>query len=206
VNIIIYFKIIELLDSTLSVSDSTLNNWIKADFTDTEIFPHLSDYCPMCFQFTILLNSFQIQINLQKIYSFNIVSIQLLYQYCINIISLIICTTIFAQPLLRLTKLAKKKKTRKKFLKYPLSETSKDICGSRRHWSCETKHRQNDDIMLAQRFTRWLHNVHVTSAWQKRKKSKNRQKTKKLVFFKFLTRVKSNTCKKWDVGSTYTPL
>jgi hypothetical protein len=84
VNVIIYFKIIGLLDSTLSVSDNTLSNWMKADFTDTEISPHLSDYCPMCFQFTISLNSLQIQINLQKICSFNVVSIQLPYQYCNN--------------------------------------------------------------------------------------------------------------------------
>jgi hypothetical protein len=81
VNVIIYFKIIGLLDSILSVSDSTLSNWMKADFTDTEISLHLSDYCPMCFQFTTLLNSLQIQINLQKVCSFNVVSIQLPYQY-----------------------------------------------------------------------------------------------------------------------------
>jgi hypothetical protein len=75
------FKIIGLLDSTLSVSDSTLSNWMKADFTDTEISPHLSDYCLMCFQFTTSLNSLQIQINFQKVCSFNVVSIQLPYQY-----------------------------------------------------------------------------------------------------------------------------
>jgi hypothetical protein len=80
-NIIIYFKIIGLLDSTLSVSDSTLSNWMKADFTDTKISPYLSDYCPMCFQFTTSLNSLQIQINLQKVCSFNVLSIQLPYQY-----------------------------------------------------------------------------------------------------------------------------
>jgi hypothetical protein len=94
----------------------------------------------------------------------------------------------------------------KKFLKYPLSEISKDICGSRQYWSCETKHRQNDDITFARRFARWLCDVRATPVRRKCKKSKNRQKTKKLVFFKFLTRVKLNTCKKWDVGSTYTPL
>jgi hypothetical protein len=32
------------------------------------------------------------------------------------------------------------------------------------------------------------------------------KKTKKRVFLKFLTRVKSNMCKKWGVGSTYTLL
>jgi hypothetical protein len=112
-----------------------------------------------------------------------------------HLLSLIICATAFAQPLLRPTKSAKKKKTRKKFLKHPLSETSKDICDSRRHWSYETKHRRNDDIAFARHFAR-----------RKCKKSKNRQKTQKRVFFKFLTRVKSNTCKKWGVGSTYTLL
>jgi hypothetical protein len=111
-------------------------------------------------------------------------------------LSLIICATAFVQPLLRPTKSAKKKKTRKKFRKYPLNKTSKDICGSRRHWSCEMKHRQNDDIAFARRFVRRPRDVRATSAQQKCKKSKNRQKTKKLVFFKFLTRVKSNTCKK----------
>jgi hypothetical protein len=118
-------------------------------------------------------------------------------------LSLIICAMAFAQLLLRPTKSAKKKKTRKKFLKYPLSETSKDICGSRRHWSCETKHHQNDDIAFARHFTRRSRDVRATPMRRKCKKSKNRQKTKKLVFFKFLTRVKSNTCKKWSVGSTY---
>jgi hypothetical protein len=124
----------------------------------------------------------------------------------VTLISLIICATALAKPLLRPTKSAKKKKTHKKFLKHPLSETSKDICGSRRYWSCETKHRRNDDIAFTRRFARWLRDVRATSARRKRKKSKNRQKTQKRVFFKFLIRVKSNTCKKWGVGSTYTPL
>jgi hypothetical protein len=121
-------------------------------------------------------------------------------------VSLIICATALVKPLLCLTKSAKKKKTRKKFLKHPLSETSKDICGSRRHWLCETKHRRNDDIAFVRCFARRLRDVRATSAQQKRKKSKNRQKTQKRVFFKFLIRVKSNTCKKWSVGSTYTLL
>jgi hypothetical protein len=103
-------------------------------------------------------------------------------------------------------KVGKKKETRKKFLKHLLSETSKDICGSRRHWSCETKHRRNDNIAFARCFARRPRNVRATPARRKHKKSKNRQKTQKHVFFKFLTRVKSNTCKKWGVGSTYTLL
>jgi hypothetical protein len=37
-------------------------------------------------------------------------------------------------------------------------------------------------------------------------KIKNQKKTKKCVVFKFLTRVKSNMCKKWSVGSIYTLL
>jgi hypothetical protein len=122
------------------------------------------------------------------------------------LLSLIIYATALAKPLLYPTKSAKKKKTCKKFLKHPLSETSKDICGSRRHWSCEIKHRRNNDITFVQCFTRRPRNVCATSARRKRKKSKNRQKTQKCVFFKFLIRIKSNTCKKWGVGSTYTPL
>jgi hypothetical protein len=54
-----------------------------------------------------------------------------------------------------------------------------------------------------------LCNDRATFTWhpqRKCKKSKNRQKTKKHVFFKFLTHVKSNMCKKWGVGSTYTSL
>jgi hypothetical protein len=139
------------------------------------------------------------------IYSFSYFLVQTFKDLELGL-SLIICAMVFAQPLLHSIKSAKKKKTRKKFFKYPLSETSKDICDSRRHWSCETKHRQNDDIAFARHFTRRSRNVCAMLARQKCKKSKNRQKTKKLVFFKFLTRVKSNTYKKWGVGSTYTPL
>jgi hypothetical protein len=125
---------------------------------------------------------------------------------CMCVLSLIIWATAFSQPLLHPTKSTKKKKSRKKLLKHSFSETPKGICVSRSHWSCETKHRRNDDIAFARRFARRPRDVRVTPAQRKCKKSKNRQKTKKYVFFKFLTRVKSNTCKKWDVGSTYNPL
>jgi hypothetical protein len=110
------------------------------------------------------------------------------------------------QSAVALSDKAKKKKSRKKLLKHSFSETSKGICVSRSHWSCEMKHCRNDDIVFAQHFARRLRDVHVTPARRKCKKSKNQQKTKKYVFFKFLTRVKSNTCKKWGVGSTYNPL
>jgi hypothetical protein len=120
-----------------------------------------------------------------------------------NFLSLIIWTTMFSQLLLRSTKSVKKKKSCKKLLKHSFSETPKSIYVSRSHWSCETKHRRNDDITFARHFARRLRDVRATSTRRKCKKSKNRQKTKKYVFFKFLTRVKSNTCKKWDVGSTY---
>jgi hypothetical protein len=50
------------------------------------------------------------------------------------------------------------------------------------------------------------YDIRTMSTRQKCKKSKNQKKTKKHVFFKFLTRVKSNMCKKWGVGSTYTLL
>jgi hypothetical protein len=115
---------------------------------------------------------------------------------CGTRLSLIIWATAFSQPLLRLTKSAKKKKSCKKLLKYSSSEIPKGICVSRRHWSYEMKHRRNDNIAFARRFARRPRDVRTTPARRKRKKSKNRQKTKKYVFFKFLTRVKSNTCKK----------
>jgi hypothetical protein len=79
-------------------------------------------------------------------------------------LSLIIWTTVFSQPLLRPTKLAKKKKSRKKLLKHSFSETPKNICVSRSHWSCEMKYRQNDDIAFTQHFTRWLCYVRATPA------------------------------------------
>jgi hypothetical protein len=72
-------------------------------------------------------------------------------------------------------KVGKKKKTHKKFLKHPLSETSKDICGSQRHWSCETKHHRNDDITFTQRFVQWLHDVRATKAQKIEKSTKNKK-------------------------------
>jgi hypothetical protein len=103
-------------------------------------------------------------------------------------------------------KVDKKKKFRKKLLKYSFSEISKSIYMSRRYWSCETKHHQNDNIVFIRYFMQWLRYINVTPTQSKYKKSKNWQKTKKYVFFKFLIRVKSNTYKKWDVGSIYTLL
>jgi hypothetical protein len=53
------------------------------------------------------------------------------------------------QPAIALfDKVGKKKKTRKKLLKYSFSETPKGIYMSQRHWSCEMKHRQNDNIVF----------------------------------------------------------
>jgi hypothetical protein len=52
--------------------------------------------------------------------------------------------------------------------------------------------------MAAQR----LHDACITEV-QKIKKLK---KSKKHGFLKFFIRVKSNTCKKWGIGSIYTPL
>jgi hypothetical protein len=105
-------------------------------------------------------------------------------------VSLIICAAAFAQPLLRSTKSAKKKKTRKKFLKYPLSETSKDICGSRRHWSCETKHCQNDNIAFARRFARRPRDGRATFARRpcdgSAKNRKINKKQKNSFFLNFL--------------------
>jgi hypothetical protein len=87
-------------------------------------------------------------------------------------ISLIICATVFAQLLLRSTKSAKKKKTHKKFLKHPLSETSKDICGSRRH-----RIRVTLRVTLRVMAARHLRNAHATKV-QKIKKSTKNEKTR----------------------------
>jgi hypothetical protein len=49
-------------------------------------------------------------------------------------------------------KVGKKNKTCKKFLKLNLSEIPKSIFVSQQHWSCETKHHQNDNIAFTQCF------------------------------------------------------
>ena len=59
------------MDSTLRVSDSTLHNWMKQDFSNTAICPPLTDYCPACYQFNVSIESAQISINLHKVYLLN---------------------------------------------------------------------------------------------------------------------------------------
>jgi hypothetical protein len=56
-----------LLDPGLTVSASTLGNWMTAHFGDTAVCPHKSDYCPSCFEFTTSLESLQVTMNLNKV-------------------------------------------------------------------------------------------------------------------------------------------
>ena len=69
--LLLYYKSVtsstDLLDTNLKVSTSTIENWLKQDFPDTAVSPHLSDYCPTCFEFKMSLNSLKIQINMHKV-------------------------------------------------------------------------------------------------------------------------------------------
>jgi hypothetical protein len=47
---------------------------------------------------------------------------------------------------------------------------------------------------------------HLCDIYVMKTQKVEKQKNEKTHFFKFLTRVKSNTCKKWSVDSTYTLL
>ena len=60
--------ILGLLDAKLKVSKSTLSNWMKEDFSDIDVSPHLTDYCPTCFEYKTSLQSLQIKMNMLKVW------------------------------------------------------------------------------------------------------------------------------------------
>lgn len=58
---------IGLLEDSQTVSQSTLDNWMKEDFSDTGVCPHKSDYCAECYEFENSLDSIKTQISLHKV-------------------------------------------------------------------------------------------------------------------------------------------
>jgi hypothetical protein len=59
---------VDLLADTLSVAERTLGNWYNAEFENTKVCPHKTDYCPLCFEYKTSLKSLAQQKQMLQVY------------------------------------------------------------------------------------------------------------------------------------------
>ena len=67
--IFITLNTIGFIEGSKTVGMTTLGEWMKQEFPDTEVCPHKSDYCPSCFAFKISLSSIKQKISLHQVYN-----------------------------------------------------------------------------------------------------------------------------------------